>query len=523
MEKIFSHAIDYDKFINLNAQANTISVDGLLNKVYFLLKKGSGELMCLDKKYPEVFYKYKLNFPDVTRFVVYDNTVYYINGQSIMCTGLTNIGETEIKIGKPISDIWVQDGYIMYITSPSPNSTKFSIINVYSITEKKVLNTFDNGSIVSYISLDGDKLATASKFDSSLNVKVWSLSENKQINIIESDDGSLSAFSLKGDHLAFVSSNEKLKVLSIKNNSVLYEKSLNHYVGNGNVILYNKFLIYCTNDGILSVVSTENWKVIHEQKITTPFEIEYVYMKINIDGKIAILLRGTRTYDFLVELWDASPLLTDSEDYIAQIHAILKNPSTDIENLYSENSSRYTTLDVVSDKIKSRIKDEETGKYECPITAETLTENSEVAITKCNHIMSKDAMEEWKKTGRTNGNLCPICRQDPGVLKKLTRKERVMEKILFRWEKKLNKARDVFFNTAKINMSISNIIEFAKTYKNDIILQDVIDKEKKAAEEVLKWYLLFDKSNDENKTNKRARSGASIKDLPPIRIIRPNI
>jgi hypothetical protein len=104
----------------------------------------------------------------------------------------------------------------------------------------------------------------------------------------------------------------------------------------------------------------------------------------------------------------------------------------------------------------------------------------------------------------------------------LSKKQRIMEKVLLEWDNKVNKTRENFLKEAKVGMGVNKLIDYAKANKDDIILKNVNNKEELAILEVFDWYWSFEE-NQSKSDNKKAKTNANFKHLPPIRIVRPNI
>lgn len=104
----------------------------------------------------------------------------------------------------------------------------------------------------------------------------------------------------------------------------------------------------------------------------------------------------------------------------------------------------------------------------------------------------------------------------------LRKKQRIMEKVLLEWDNKVNKSRENFLKEAKVGMGVNKLIDYAKANKHDIILKNVNNKEELAILEVFDWYWSFEE-NQSKSDNKKAKTNANFKHLPPIRIVRPNI
>ncbi len=69
------------------------------------------------------------------------------------------------------------------------------------------------------------------------------------------------------------------------------------------------------------------------------------------------------------------------------------------------NVSKFTELERLADDIKS-------GNLTCAICLEKFNKNDkDVEIRRCLHAFHKKCLTTWENTGRTNGKVCPTCRQ----------------------------------------------------------------------------------------------------------------
>lgn len=69
------------------------------------------------------------------------------------------------------------------------------------------------------------------------------------------------------------------------------------------------------------------------------------------------------------------------------------------------NVSKFSELERLADDIKS-------GNLTCAICLEKFDKNDkDVEIRRCLHAFHKKCLTTWENTGRTNGKVCPTCRQ----------------------------------------------------------------------------------------------------------------
>lgn len=69
------------------------------------------------------------------------------------------------------------------------------------------------------------------------------------------------------------------------------------------------------------------------------------------------------------------------------------------------NISKFSELERLADDIKS-------GNLTCAICLEKFAkEDKDVEIRRCLHAFHKKCLTTWENTGRTNGKVCPTCRQ----------------------------------------------------------------------------------------------------------------
>jgi hypothetical protein len=417
-----------------------------------------------------------------------------------------------------------------------------------ALGEKNIV-TSDEG-VINIWSLDGKRLKQLLAH----NKRITALATNNNMIISASEDSTLKCRSVDGFFLKSISTSTKIVHLELQDShfisygidkkitiwsqsdySIVNEKTFDNKI----TALSSSELLLATADKLSSTVTLHH--KLKGTEIDTITSGHYVYDSLFIeDGKKLLILSEKHHVEAddedsddedsemqWLELWDISSHITSAleldmttEDLIALVWKTLRDPKTDIATTDTRYSAKYLKFGELPDNLKERVKDDIDGGYNCPIMGSTLKDNTIVALTDCSHIMSEKGIKGWLERGN---DTCPVCRQAPGVLKRLSRKQRLMEKILNEWEKKLNTARDNFLKSAKMGMSASDIMDYAKKHMDDIILQDTENKADLAAVEVFKWQILVEKNDSDKITNKRARSGANMKGLPPIRIIRPNI
>jgi hypothetical protein len=295
--------------------------------------------------------------------------------------------------------------------------------------------------------------------------------------------------------------------------------ALERVLGTENVIILKKFIIADTNSGsfdsdnVVNIFSLED----DGEHVETIDNRNYMCLTSD-DNEILVASGGEPGGMQNADVFLVSDAMFDSEKYVQKILNELKDPSVELKTIDTRNIAKYIKFAYLSQELKEKLKDDDDGEYVCPIIGSTIENDTMIAVSDCNHVMSREGFDKWLDTG---SKTCPICRQATDYLTKITRRDRVIEKILNEWEKKLNKARDEFLNFTKVGMTSTEILNYAKQHKDDIVMQNFENKGTVAAMEVFKWQLLVETNNQQS--GSMVLTGANLKNLPPIRIVRPNI
>ena len=86
---------------------------------------------------------------------------------------------------------------------------------------------------------------------------------------------------------------------------------------------------------------------------------------------------------------------------------VFKNPNTLYDvSAFTDCVSLVLKKSYKIGKFKNLKKKTNVEVEKCPITCETMTNNSVVVLLKCGHIFTESAFKEWEK----QGNFCPCCR-----------------------------------------------------------------------------------------------------------------
>lgn len=386
-------------------------------------------------------------------------------------------------------------------------------VKVWSKTSERISRDLRGHSgIVHGVAIKGDLIVSCS---SDKTIKIWYKSTGTLKQTLYGHTASVYDVAIRGDSIVSGSVDNTVKVWSLSTGENI--KTFDAKDGKVlSVALNDKYVVAGTAGRVVNVWSLESGDLI------SSFNHHTDWVKaVAIEGNTLISGGEDKTVR-VIEL-DKKTAFKPKKELAKDILEELKNPATDLQLLYTDNVPRYTEFGALSKDLKDRVRNDDYKddpdnefEFECPIIGSEIKDDTIVAVSKCNHVMSKEGFAGWKSTGKTT---CPMCRQDPGEIKNLSVREMIVEKILRRWEDQINETRDRFFQTATNNMSVIAITKFAEENKDTIIFQDFKDKGDLASEEVFKWYMASRKVS--GSTGSKVWTSACSKKIPPITIKRP--